>query len=70
MARIRISLEDDNGNLLLTGAEQLYALTTPCDTLNSIEQAVEEWRKKALPEIEKTLLQKAQEQAIAKKKIV
>jgi hypothetical protein len=70
MARIRIILEDDHGQPLTTEAEQLYALSGPCDTLDAIETAVEVWRKKALPDIEKTLLTKAQEDAIAKKKRV
>ena len=68
MARVRIIVEDDHGQPLIPGAEQLYALQGPCDTLDTIENAVEEWRKKALPELEKTLLTKAQEDAITKKK--
>jgi len=67
MARVRIILEDDNGQPLKAGTEQLYTLPLPCNTLDAIETAVEEWRKKALPEIEKALLTKAQEDAIAKK---
>jgi len=39
-----------------------------CNTLDAIETAVEEWRKKALPAIEKALLTHVQEEAIAKKK--
>lgn len=68
MARVRIILEDDHGLPLSNEAEQVYALPGPCDTLDSIEEAVEEWRKKALPDIEKALLTQAQQQAIAKKK--
>ena len=68
MARVRIILEDDNGQPLTTEAEQLYTLEGPCNTLDAIENAVEEWRKKALPEIEKTLLIRAQQEDIAKKK--
>ena len=67
MARVRIILEDDNGQPLTAGAEQLYVLEGPCNTLNAIETAVEQWRKKALPDIEKSLLQKAQQDAILKK---
>lgn len=67
MARVRIILENNNGQLLTATAEQLYSLEGPCDTLDSIEDAVEAWRKKALPDIAKTLLIKAQEDAIAKK---
>ena len=68
MARVRIILEDDNGQHLTTRAELLYTLQGPCNTLDTIEEAVEEWRKTALPAIEKTLLEKAQQEAIAKKK--
>jgi hypothetical protein len=68
MARVRIILEDDNGQPLINEAEQLYTLEGPCDTLDAIENAVEEWRKKALPAIEKTLLVRAQQEDIAKKK--
>jgi hypothetical protein len=67
MARVRIILEDDNGQPLIAGAEQLYRLEGPCHTLDAIETAVEAWRKKALPDIEKALLQKAQEDAVTKK---
>jgi len=68
MARVRIILEDDDGQPLSAEAEQLYILEGPCNTLDAIETAVEVWRKKALPDIEKTLLTKAQKEAIAKKK--
>ena len=68
MARVRIILEDDNGQPLTTQAEQLYILEGPCNSLDAIENAVEEWRKKALPQIEKTLLVRAQQEEIAKKK--
>lgn len=68
MARVRIILEDDNGQPLTAGADQSYSLQGPCNTLDAIETAVEEWRKKALPEIEKALLTNAQNEAIAKKK--
>jgi hypothetical protein len=67
MARVRILLEDDNGQPLIARAEQLYPLEGSCNTLDAIETAVEEWRKKALPDIEKALLTRAQEDAIAKK---
>jgi hypothetical protein len=68
MARVRIILEDDNGQPLKAVAEHSYPLPGPCNTLDAIETAVEEWRKKALPEIEKALLTNVQNEAIAKKK--
>ena len=67
MARVRIIVEDDNGQPLTAAAEHIYALAGACDTLDAIDEAVEQWRKQALPAIEQTLLTKAQEQAIAKK---
>ena len=48
-----------------------FALSLPSffifNTLDAIETAVEEWRKKALPDIEKALLTRAQQEAVAKK---
>ena len=67
MPRIRVVLEDDNGQPLTAEATLLYSLAGSCSTLDAIDDAVEEWRKKALPDIEKALLQKAQHDAIAKK---
>ena len=67
MARVRIILEDDHGQPLTAEAETLYTFQGPCNTLDAIETAVEEWRKKALPDIEKALLTRAQQEAVAKK---
>ena len=67
MPRIRVVVEDDNGQPLTTEAVLLYSLAGSCSTLDDIDDAVEEWRKKALPYIDKALLQKAQQDAIAKK---
>lgn len=67
MARIRIILEDDHGQPLTPEAEHLYPLEGPCNTLDAIENAVETWRKYALPAIEKTLLVRAQQDDILKK---
>ena len=69
MARVRIILEDDNGQPLKATAKAFYTLQGACNTLDAIETAVEEWRKKALPEIEKALLTHAQEDVIAKKSL-
>ncbi len=38
MARVRIILEDDNGHPLTVGAEQLYCLQGPCNTLAQRQQ--------------------------------
>ena len=70
MARVRILVEDDNGQLLNAEAEHLYVLEGACNTLDAIETAVETWRKQALPALEKTLLIRAQADAVVKKKPV
>ena len=71
MPRIRLILEDDNGQPLAENAEQVYALENDCDTLNQIEAAVETFKNTALPTVEQTLLTQAQQRfADAKKKAV
>ncbi len=67
MPRVRIILEDDNGNPMPEG-EQTYPLENACDTLNQIEAAVETFRKQALPSLEQALLKEAQERCIAQEK--
>ena len=64
MPRIHIILEDDNG----TKTEQTFALAGDLDTLDGIDEAVEQFRLDALPTIEQTLLEQAQERAIQEKK--
>jgi hypothetical protein len=64
MPRIRLILEDDNG----TQTEQTFALTGDLDTLDGIDEAVEAFRLQALPDIEKTLLEQAQERTLQEKK--
>ena len=48
MPRIRLILEDDNGNPLPEATEQIYQLDGNCDTLNQIEAAVETFKNQAL----------------------
>jgi hypothetical protein len=69
MPRVRLVLEDDNGNPL-PNTEQVYVLEGDCDTINQIETAVETFKKSALPPLEQTLLIQAQERFVtdAKKK--
>lgn len=64
MSNIRLTLEDDNG----TKTEQTFALCGDLDTLDGIDDAVEQFRLAALPQVEKTLLEQAQERAIAQEK--
>jgi hypothetical protein len=64
MPCIRLILEDDNG----TQVQQTFALTGDLDTLDGIDEAVEQFRLDALPDLEKTLLEQAQERTLKEKK--
>ena len=66
MPCLRLILEDDNG----TQTEQTFALSGDLDTLDGIDEAVEQFRLVALPAVEKTLLAQAQERAIQEKKTI
>jgi hypothetical protein len=68
MPRIRLILEDDNGQALPDTTEQVYSLEGTCDTLNQIEQAVETFKNTALPQMEQTLLAQAQQRFVAEQK--
>jgi hypothetical protein len=63
MPRVRLILEDDNGNPV-PNTEQIYLLEGSCDTLNQIETAVETFKKRALPPLEQALLTQAQERFV------
>lgn len=67
MPRIRLILEDDNGNPI-PDAEQVHTLEGNCDTINQIETAVETFKKSALPPLEKALLTNAQERFVTEEK--
>ncbi len=67
MPRIRLVVEDDNGNPL-PDTEQVYLLEGDCATLNRIEAAVETFRKQALPHLEQALLEQAQAQFVSQEK--
>ncbi len=64
MPRIRIVLEDDEGNPL-PDARRTYPLEGDLDTLDGIERAVETFKERALPEVERSLLAQAQERFVA-----
>ncbi len=68
MPRIRLILEDDNGTPLLDHAERIYLLEGRCDTLNQIEEAVEKFKNAALPDVEQTLLDDAQQRFTTQEK--
>lgn len=59
MPRLRIILEDDEGNPI-PSTRRTYHLEGECDTLDGIERAVEDFKKRALPEVERSLLYEAQ----------
>ena len=67
MHRVRLVLEDDNGNPL-PDTEQVYILEGDCDTLNHLEAAVETFKRYALPPLEKALLSQAQERFLTQEK--
>jgi hypothetical protein len=64
MPRIRIIVEDDQGNPL-PDARRAYPLEGDLDTLDGIERAVEAFKERALPEVERSLLAEAQNRFIA-----
>ena len=60
--KARIVLCDDDGNIIPHAQSPTYDLELGGQTLNEIEQAVEQFRHKALPELEADLLKQAQNQ--------
>lgn len=57
MAKIEITIKDDDGNI--TGTKE-YELELGRETLDDIEEAVEGLKNEFLPELEHELLNKAQ----------
>lgn len=64
MPKIRIIVEDDQGNQ----TEQVHDLAGDLSDLDSIDEAVEQFKSAALPQIEQTLLEQAQASAVAQEK--
>lgn len=64
MPKIRIIVEDDQGNQ----TEQVHDLSGDLSNLSSIDEAVEQFKNAALPQIEQTLLEQAQSSAVAQEK--
>jgi hypothetical protein len=60
-------LEGDDGQPFSGAAEQLFELGH-CETLSEIESSVEQFKRLALPEMERQLAQAAQERQIARQK--
>ena len=68
MARIRITLEDDDGREINGDKERLYDLSGGTKRLVDIEAAVEGLKQAALPELTAELLTLAQQQFVAEVK--
>jgi hypothetical protein len=66
MPHIRLILQDDEGNPIPGAAEErIYQLQGELETLDQIEQATEKFKTEALPEIEHSLLARAQQRFVA-----
>ena len=63
--KAKIVLCDDQGNVLPDSSATAYSFELGGQTLNEIEQAVEQFRCQALPELEAELLKSAQLQHTA-----
>jgi hypothetical protein len=68
MARIRITLEDDDGREINGDKERVYYLHGGAKRLVDIEASVERLKQEALPELEAELLTLAQHQFVAEAK--
>jgi hypothetical protein len=64
MPNIRLIIEDDAGHQ----TEQTFALSGDLESLDSIDEAVEQFKNAALPQIEQQLLAKAQAGALEREK--
>ncbi len=64
MRRIRVIIEDDNG----VHTEQTFAQEGDLNTLDAIDEAVEQFKNETLPKIEQELLQQSQERLAAQEK--
>jgi hypothetical protein len=65
MAKIKITLENDNGKQI--GEQQEYELEVGRGSLAEIEAAVEQFKRKSLPNIEQQMLTESQAQEVKKK---
>jgi hypothetical protein len=68
MPKIRLILEDDTADTTEQTLEQTFALEGDLEHLDGIDEAVEQFKNDALPQIERALLHAAQERALAKEK--
>lgn len=65
MPHFRLILQDDEGNPIPGAEERIYQLEGELETLDQIEQATERFKREALPEIEHSLLARAQRRFVA-----
>jgi len=64
MPKIHLTLHNDDG----TTSEQIFDLGSNLQDLDAIDEAVEQFKNRTLPQLEQQLLQKAQEQRAAQEK--
>ncbi len=64
MPHIRLTLQNEDG----TTFEKTFALTGDLDSLDGIDEAVEQFKNDALPQVEQKLLEKAQERVVTTEK--
>jgi len=64
MPHIRLILADEEGNPIPGAEELIYRLEGELETLDQIEQATEKFKQQAIPEIEHSLLARAQERFV------
>lgn len=64
MVDITLILKDDNGNQ----SQKTYALAGNLDNLDGIDEAVEQFKNQALPQIEQELLRQAHDRAVVQEK--
>ena len=68
MAKIKITIEDDFGNIIGETEQREYHLDLGKSRLDEIEAAVDRFKNRALPDIEEELLQAAQKRFVAGEK--
>ncbi len=68
MAKIKITIQDDFGKVITETADREYQLDLGKATLTEIEGAVEDFKKRALADIEKDFLRDAQTRFIKEQK--
>ena len=64
MPQIVLTIRNDDG----TSTERSFDLTGNLDSLDAIDEAVEQFKNAALPEVEQPLLSAAQDKALAQEK--